>query len=77
MRRIARGLQISCHSCHLCHWGSDYFYKPYALQPYLRCLVAGLLCQRPVMPFSILMNRLFLRLGNNFSVPDVEARQNR
>ena len=22
MRRIARGLQISCHSCHLCHGGS-------------------------------------------------------
>ena len=20
MRRIGRGLQISCHSCHLCHW---------------------------------------------------------
>ena len=21
MRKIGRGLQISCHSCHLCHWG--------------------------------------------------------
>ena len=20
MRKIGRGLQISCHSCHLCHW---------------------------------------------------------
>ena len=23
MRRIARGLQFSCHSCHLCHWGGE------------------------------------------------------